>query len=227
MQTAELKSLIDQLWTTHADAIINFIAVLCGAFFGAMIAFWLQLKAQRNQETRDSIMASHKILFCLLQQFNTMTLINRDLINPYIDNPGRHIQIPATTPYNTEKNIFDFKAINYMLETHESRRILFDMHIAQENYLETLVAFNERSKMHNNEVQPRLAKIENNGTKGITIEQSDAALGFYINESIRNSTNSCIEIQKRTSKLLLESKTAFRNYAMEKFKSNNFTDFDI
>ena len=227
MQTTELKFLFYQLWTTHTDAIINFVAVLSGAFFGAMIAFWLQLRAQRNQETKDSIMASHKILFCLLQQFNTMALIERDLINPHIDSPGRHIGIPATTPYNTEKNIFDFKAINYMLETKESREILYNMHIAQENYIETLIAFNERSKMHKNEVQPRLAKIEKDDKQGITIDQSNAALGFYINECIRNSTDSCIEIQKRTSKLLLASKTAFRNYVTEKFKTNNFTDFDI
>lgn len=176
-------------------------------------------------------MESHRIFFCLFHQVNTLALIQRDFINPHLNSRVRYIEIPATLSFDTKKNIYDLKTLDFMLETEESRKILYEIYLAQENYIETLRIFNTRSNIHRTEVQPALAKalgkadfkIEN----GVSIEQIKTALGVSVYESIFDTTESSIEALNRTSQLLMKSKVNFREYAVKRFKSNNFTEFEI
>jgi len=122
-----------------------------------MLAFLFQVLVHRRQERKLALMSAHRMLFCLLQQMNTIMLVQKDFIAPHLNDPVRFISIPAMHDFDFEKNAFDFSTFGFMLETVESRLVMYDLYLAQDSYVEALRALNERSRLHREEVQPRLA----------------------------------------------------------------------
>ena len=227
-----MTSLLPEIWTSlkavSADAVANGLATLVGAFLGAMLAFLFQLYTQRRQEHRSSLMATHRILFCLLQQANTIALIRRDFVSRFANSPVRFLEIPAVQEFDTTKNLLDANTFSFMLESSQSRGILYNMYIAQESYIEALRIFNERSRMHRSEVQPLLARAGlRGGGQSVTPAQIEQALGPLVLPSIINTTDLAIEALERALPKLMESKCAFRAYATKRFRGVTFTDFDF
>jgi len=210
-----------------ADAVMNGAATLVGAFFGAMLAFLFQLVLHRKQERKAAQMSAQRMLFCLLQQMNTLMLVQKDFVFPHMDDPGRFLSIPAVHAFDIDKNVFDFSTFGFMLETNESRMIMYDLYLAQESYIEALRALNERSRFHREEVQPRLASsgVENGAT--VTHGDIKRALGPLVFPTIVASTDQLIDVLKNAFGKLAKSKQGFRAYVVKRFCSNDFTDFDF
>jgi len=210
-----------------ADAIMNSIMTLLAVFLGAMIAFALQVYTQKRQEKAAALMSTHRILFFLLQQVNTIALIKRDFIIPHISNPVRFLSIPAVHEFDPTKELFDINTLSYLLESTESRSFLYNLYLAQENYIEALKAFNTRSLIHRNEVQPMLAKAGLVSGHEYSLTEIENALGPFTYSSIINTTEMSILAIDRALARLMETKIAFRKYAVKKFKGVSFTEFDI
>jgi hypothetical protein len=62
------------------DAFANGFSTLVGALVGAMLAYVLQRRFQRSLEHKDALTAGHRLMFSLLQQINTIVLIQRDYV---------------------------------------------------------------------------------------------------------------------------------------------------
>lgn len=203
------------------------MATLVGAFLGAMLAFVFQILFHHRQERKAALMSAHRMLFCLLQQMNTIMLVQKDFVGPHLNEPGRFISIPAIHEFDLEKNAFDFSTFGFMLETTKSRMIMYDLYLAQESYVEALRALNERSRLHREEVQPRLASsgIQNGAT--VTNEDIQRALGPLVFPSIVNTTEQVIDILKNAFGKLADSKRDFRAYVVKRFRTRDFTDFDF
>jgi hypothetical protein len=210
-----------------ADALANGFATLVGALFGAMLAYVLQRKFQKSADHKNDLSSAHRLMFALLQQINTIVLIQRDYVYNEIKSPGRFLSIPATPPYDTTKNILQLPELAFLLTTKEARTILYDFYLAQENYIEALNQWNIRSTLHLDKVQPSLAAsgIANGST--ITPETLQNALGVHLFGSIVNSTDNCIETLQRAFQKLAAVKVKARAYLVVKFKTNDFTDFDF
>ena len=71
-------------------------------------------------------------MFALLQQINTIVLIQRDYIDEQLSNPARFISIPATPPYDTAKNTLQLPELAFLIDTNEGRAILYEFYLAQE-----------------------------------------------------------------------------------------------
>jgi hypothetical protein len=210
-----------------ADAVMNGAATLVGAFLGAMLAFLIQLYFQRKQERKAALMSAHRMLFCLLQQINTLLLVQKDFIFPYLKESGHFISIPAMQEFDIKKDIFDFATFSFMLETSESRKIMYDLYLAQESYVEALRALNERSRLHRHEVQPRLASSNiQNGTI-VTLNVIEKLLGPFVYPSIVNTTEQVKDSLKGAFTKLEKSKHEFRAYAVKLFRTKDFTNFDF
>src|SRR6185369_9946267 len=209
------------------DAALNGMATLIGAFVGAMLAFIFQLVIHRKQERQAALMCTHRMLFCLPQQINTILLVQKDFIAPHINNPGRFLSIPAIHYFDLEKNTFDFNSFDFMLQTIESRQIMYDLYLAQESYIEALRAVNERSRLHREEVQPCLASSGIQNGSAVTAKDIEQALSPFLFQTIISSTEQVISSFKSAFEKLEKSKRDFRNYAVKRFKTNDFTDFDF
>jgi hypothetical protein len=209
------------------DSLANGFATLVGALVGAMLAYFLQRRFQKNQERTASLMAAHKMMFALLQQINTIVLIQRDYIYEHLANPARFLSIQPTAPYDKVKNTLEIEDLSFLIDSREGRAILYDLYLAQENYIEALNQWNIRSRLHLEKVQPALAA--SNIQNGATVSMSDieAVLGKLNLGILVNSTNNCIESLSRAFEKLAASKQVARAYVVARFKTNDFTDFDF
>ena len=222
--TTDLAQLIKPF---TADAVMNGASTLIGAFLGAMLAFAFQIYLNYKLERNSSLMAAHRMMFCLLQQINTLILIQRDFIYPHLTDIGRFISIPAVHEFDAKRDVFDFATFSFMLNTSKSRAIMYELYLAQESYVEALNVLNARSKMHRDEVQSKLAAagIRNGGE--VIFKDIKDALGPYVFPSITNTTDQLIEVMKSAFVKLAKSKVDFRAYAVNKFGTNDFTDFEF
>lgn len=208
------------------DALANGFATLVGVLIGAMLAYALQRRFQKSIEHKNARTAAHRLMFALLQQINTIILIQRDYIHSEIANPGRFLSIPATPPYDTSKNVLQLPELAFLLDSKEGRAILYDFYIAQENYIEALNQWNLRSALHLEKVQPALAASGIQSGSTISEEMLKTALGAHVFGAIVNSTENCIETLRRGFQKLTDVKVKARAYLVLRFKSNDFTDFD-
>lgn len=210
-----------------ADALVNGFATLLGVLVGAMLAYALQRRLQKSIEHRNAHTAAHRLMFALLQQINTVVLIQRDYVHKELANPVKFISIPATPPYDTTKNILQLPDLAFLIDTAEGRSVLYEFYIAQENYLEALNQWNIRSAFHLERVQPALAaSVIPNGSP-ITPGALQLVLGTHVFGTIINSTDNCIITLQRAFQKLSAIKERTRAYLVQRFDSKDFTDFDF
>ena len=225
--TASVVDFANMIKPFTADALANGFATLLGVLVGAMLAYALQRRLQKSIEHRNAHTAAHRLMFALLQQINTIVLIQRDYVHSELANPAKFISIPATPPYDTTKNILQLPDLSFLIDTTEGRSILYEFYIAQENYVEALNQWNIRSTFHLERVQPALAAsvIPNGGT--ITPGALQLVLGTHVFATIVNSTDNCIVTLQRAFQKLAAIKVKTRAYLVRRFDSNDFTDFDF
>lgn len=209
------------------DALANGFSTLIGALLGAMLAYVLQRRFQRSLENKSDLTAAHRLMFSLLQQINTIVLIQRDYVHSKLNDPGRFLSIPATPQFDTKKNTLELPELSFLLSDREGRAILYEFYIAQENYIEALNQWNLRSALHYERVQPVLSANGFQGSAVVTEAQLQAIMGHQLFGSIVNSTNGCIELLRRAFQKLVAVKVKARAHVVTRFKTNDFTDFDF
>lgn len=213
--------------TITADAMANGFATLVGALLGAMLAYWFQVRVLRAQEHKTALMSAHRLMFSLLQQINTIVLIQRDYVFPELNNGARFVSIPATPPFDSSKNVLNINDLAFLLESGEGRAVLYELYIAQENYVEAINHWNIRSNFHAQQVQPALAAAGLGPGVPVTIEALEKAMGPLVFGTIVNATENALITLQRAFEKLVAAKTNVRTYAVKRFESNNFLDFDF
>lgn len=207
------------------DALVNGFSTLMGVLVGAMLAYWLQRRSQIILENKAAQTAGHKLMFVLLQQINTIVLIQRDYIYDQLENPARFLSIPATPLFDTSKNVLELPELAFLLQTKEGRAVLYEFYLAQENYVEALNQWNLRSSLHLEKVQPALAASGIQNGAEVSKESLRQAIGIHTYGAILNSTDNCIVCLKRAFQKLDAVKITTRQYLVYRFDSNDFTDF--
>lgn len=210
-----------------ADALANGFATLVGALVGAMLAYALQRRFQRSLELKGELTSAHRLMFALLQQINTIVLIQRDYVFGELKNPGRFLSIPATPAFDTGKNVLELPELAFLLGSKAGRAILYDFYLAQENYVEALNQWNLRSALHLEKIQPAFAA--SGIPMGATVTEADLqrALGAHHFGAIVNSTNNTIDSLKRAFERLAAVKKQARPYLVKRFDTDDFTEFDF
>ena len=192
-----------------------------------MLAYALQRRFQKTLEWKSAKTAGHRLMFALLQQINTIILIQRDYVHEEIASPGRFLSIPATPSFDTNKHALQLPELAFLLDDQEGRGILYEFYIAQENYIEALNQWNLRSALHLEKVQPVLAASGIQSETTLTEAELRNVLGAHTFGSIVNSTDNCIVALQRAFQKLAGIKTKVRPYLVRRFKSKDFTDFDL
>ncbi|MGC3983163.1 MAG: hypothetical protein QM808_18060 [Steroidobacteraceae bacterium] len=172
-------------------------------------------------------MAAHKLMFALIQQLNTIVLIQRDFIFKELNNPARFLSIQPSPQFDLKKSVLESSDLTFLLHTRESRSIAYEFYVAQESYIAALHQWNLRSNVHLEKVQPALASAGIN--TGMLISESDLhnALGTFVHGSIISATDNCISILRHAFQQLMQVKAKARPYVVKRFRSNDFTDFDF
>jgi hypothetical protein len=209
-----------------ADTLPNGFSTLVGAFVGAMLTYAVQRRLRRTIEHKEALVAGHKLMFALLQQINTIVLVQRDYIYSELGSLGRFLSIPALPQFDTKKNVLELPELTFLLDNQEGRSILYEFYIAQENYIEALNQLNLRSVLHHEKVQPAMAASTIKNGALVTDEDIKLALGEHLFSSLVNSTDNVIETLRRAFRALIHAKVKARAYLVRRFKTNDFTDFE-
>ena len=226
-QTAPSLDLASLVKPFTADALANGFATLIGALVGAMLAYALQRRFQRSQELKSELVSAHRLMFALLQQINTIVLIQRDYVFAELKNPARFLSIPATPAFDTQKNVLELPELGFLLASKDGRAILYDFYMAQENYIEALNQWNLRSALHLEKIQPAFAA--SGIPMGAMVSEQDLqrVFGAHVFGSIVNSTNNCVELLVRSFERLAAVKKKARPYLVQRFGTDDFTEFDF
>jgi hypothetical protein len=194
-----------------------------------MLAFLTQITLRRREERKAEQLAAHRILFCLFQQLNTIVLFQREWIAPRKKSPVQFIEIPAATEFDLSTNLFDFESFGFLLKSGEGRKIMYDLYLAQECYVATLVGINERSRMHRELLQPKLAESGLGMGNSVSLHELAKVLGPLVHGTMVNATEQMISQLQHAFEKLMAAKVAFRAFAVPYFKSKStdFTEFEF
>jgi len=224
---ASTASVITPAVASTTDVWEKALLTLLGTFIGAMLAFLTQIFLRKKEERKAEQLAAHRILFCLFQQMNTIVLFQRERIMPAQNSPAQFVEIPATLEFETSTNLFDFASFGFLLKSSKGRQIMYDLHLAQECYITTLKAINERSRMHKDLLQPKLSEIGFEKGNSVSLPDLKKALGPRVHETMVNSTAQMISQLQHAFGKLSSAKSAFRTFAISYFKTANFTEFEF
>lgn len=208
-----------------ADAVAGGFATLVGALVGAGLAYLFQNLAVKRQNHRTALTSAHRTMFMVLQQLNTILLIQKDCVYVEINNPARYVSIMPCSPFDVSRNMLGIDDVAFLLEDANGRGVLYDLYIAQDNYSEALSHWNLRSQLHTQQVQPALEKAGFVPSEEVTLKQIDVALGPLLENSMKRITDNCIAAQQRSFEHLLGVKDKLKHYLSGRFPAVEFTDF--
>jgi hypothetical protein len=212
------------------DAIANSASTLIGAFFGALagalLAYHFQQRHQKKLDQRAAVITAHRIAFCVFQQSDTILKYQRDFVLPFIDDQTRFISIPGSLYHDEAKFTFTVNDLLPLFDDPKLRTILYKLYSAQEAYTTAMLIWNERAKIHVNEMQPRLAEggIKQGGLH--TWAEVKKALGPYILPKMANMTMKAQHALQQAFLALEEMRKPFFDYLKARFPGEKFTEFD-
>ena len=214
-----------------ADAWFNGFATLVGALVGALAASWiayrLQLRAVKKKERETALVEAHQIMFCLVQQINTVLLTWKDHYGPNVDSRGRFLNVPATTPFDLNRHVIDVAKMTILLDCRKGRAVLYDLNIAQEGYRETLLIMNERSLVHKSELQTAMERSDLGNHREVSDRAVAEAVGGRLMLSMIGLTDASYMMLHKTFAKLSTVKDSARQYVVERFGTDDFTKVDF
>jgi hypothetical protein len=138
------------------NMLLTAVGALGAAFLGAWYAFRLNNNASAHQTVRERVAAINKALFVLVRQFNSLRAIQNQIINPARADLTRFINLRSVLPISAISPRIDVDSLSFLLET-EYRGLLMELIIEQERFETAVQAINERSRLHLEVLQPRMA----------------------------------------------------------------------
>lgn len=210
---------------TLAD-IVNPLATLVAAFAGSWVAFRFQQFQNNKQDTKTNIAAGNRALMILLQQTNTLKLIQLDFIEPFRESPGRHIQIQPALPYQEDSLTFDIRSLEFLLSP-KHQQVLMDLILEENRYREAIKAINTRSRHLFEVVQPKLASSGIREGGAYTGEQYRITIGELDYIHLERLTDAVVLHVDRTVESLVAVKNRLREALLQQYPEGKFFDFEL
>jgi len=205
--------------------IVQVVATLIAAFAGAWFAFIYQNRQKASAERQEHIAAGNRALATLLQQANTLKLYQVDMIEPFRDDPGRHIDIRPTLQYREEALTFDVKSLNFLL-TPKYAEVVFDLIIEEERYREALKAINERTRHHFEVVQQKLFRYGIKDGVSYSDRNFRDALGELDYKLVKRHTDAVVLHVDRTVESLVVAKDRLLKTLLEIYPNEKYINFE-
>jgi hypothetical protein len=206
------------------DIIINALATLAAAFLGAFFAFIFQERKEGRKIRTSNIAAGNRAMFLLSQQFNELSVIQKQIIEPARKHPVRFVVMRPSPPLNYESLRFEVNTLSFLLET-KHRQVLMDLLIEEGRFHAAVQALNERSKVHLSDAQPVLDKagIEEGGD--YSISQLKEALGNRLFVQLSRATDEMIDYVDSSIKSLLQMGDKLYEVLRELYPGKTFIRF--
>ncbi len=164
---------------------------LMGTFFGATLAFRLNIKKEQDETHRKRREAINRCLFVLIRQENAIKQMHQE----YEKIPNLQIRafnLPALKPPNYDDLTQNFSDLEFILHEYDPN-ILFKLSIEQERFFQSMTSVNLRNDFYANEVQKALSESITNG-QTVTSELLLEKLGQRVFHSAINYVTTASEM---------------------------------
>jgi hypothetical protein len=202
------------------------VATLLAAFFGAWFAYRLQDKAKVRKERETNISAANRALFTVFQQVNSLKMLQRDMIDPVRNHPGKFIAMQPVLYEQHEELQFDFSSLGFLLNT-KHKQIVLDLFIEQQRFRAAIKAINYRSALHTHQIQPALELARIQEGVDYQAEEFAQALGPRLYKTLQRATDQIVYHVDRTVGSLDEVKGNMIKAFKELYPEVEFLNFEL
>lgn len=206
------------------DTIIAALATLAAAYFGAFFAFKFQERKEEQKIRTNNIAAGNRAMFLLFRQFNELSVIQKQIIEPDRTHPVRFVGMRPALPLNYESLRFEVNNLSFLLET-KHRQVLMDLLIEEGRFHAAVQALNERSKMHIHDVQPVLEKAGIVDGGNHSLSQLKEAMGNRLFVQLSRATDQMIDHIDDSIKSLLQMGDKLYEVFKELYPGETFIKF--
>lgn len=123
--------------------LVPFVTAAFGALFGALSAFWLGIMKQKRDESNRRHNALLATQYALISQWNILEGVRRNLLEPYRNDPDRHLILWAFT-CSTASLTIPFKDLTFIIGSDETN-LLQEIHLAEQGHILALDALERRN----------------------------------------------------------------------------------
>jgi len=206
------------------DTIINSLVTLVAAFFGAFFAFKFQERNEERKIKAKNIAAGNRAMFLLLRQFNKLSVIQKQIINPVREHPAKFVVMLPASSLNYENLRVEVNNLSFLLETNH-RQVLMDLLIEEGRFHAAVQAVNERSQVHLHEAQPAFEKAGIVEGGYYSQPQLEAALGNRLFVKLNRATEEMIDHVDNTINSLLQMGEKLYEALRELYPGETFIKF--
>lgn len=151
--------LLTALENIDKKELVPSVAALFAAFFGASTAFFLESRSRRKEQKARHLDASNQLLYVIFERLNAIKLFQEDFVEPVRDDPAKMIKMEPMANYRAPESELKIEQISFMFKTSH-RSLMFELHVVNELFHETVNSIRFRSDLFLDECQPL---IENAG----------------------------------------------------------------
>ena len=144
-------------WDGFLAAYIPSLAVLAASFYGAKFAYQFQSDKEKEDKKNRNIVSGNNSIFALIRMANKLVLLQKQLINPTRNNPGRMLAMPALGIQEKDDIKLNLESLYFLLET-DDRNLLGEIMVEEDRYRAAMDAINMRSRLHLQDIQPQLER---------------------------------------------------------------------
>lgn len=201
------------------------LATLIAAFLGPWFAFRVATRGKRREEREKRILAGNLAIHVLSLQYTALMNIKEQIVDPARSQPVRYLVMQPTLPSSSQNLEIDYRDLDFLLNG-KNPIVLYDLRISQTMFKDTLQAFNEWSRIHREEAQPRLESAGVRYGGSYTQSQIESSLGPRITGALRSGAENSIEMFDRTTVKLTEMSKALHQALKEFFPGEKFLTFE-
>ena len=181
-----------QHWDILLTSYVPALATLVAAFYGAKYAFQFQRDKEKDDEKKRNVINGNAAIFTLIRMICSLRDIQKQIIEPARNVPFRFLQMRPALRFIKDEIALNIESMYFLLET-EDKTLLSELVMESERYHSAIGTYNERSRIHREEVQPILerAGFVQGGT--YSSEEIKTILGDRLYITIQQATDATIE----------------------------------
>ncbi len=166
-------------------------ATLLAAFFGSWLAYKLQQVSKQKEEINTNIADANHMLFILYRRLNCLSLFQRDIIESIRNDPDYFLTMKPIRQFEAPEDRIQLNRLNFLLKS-KHHKLLLDLDIEEQRFIETVNSIRIRSDLHINQYQPAMQAAQVRTSTQIESKNVKPIIGDMLFSHLQQTTDRVI-----------------------------------
>jgi hypothetical protein len=213
-------------WDVFLTSYVPALATLVAAYYGAKYAFQFQKDKEVEDNKKRNIINGNSTIFNMMRMTSDLTNFQKQIIDPVRGRQTCFLEMRPTPHFDKEMIKLNIETLYFLLDT-DDRNLLGELVTEEERYQSALVAINERSDFHRQEVQPVLDRLGVVQGGYYTVAQIEKMLGDRLYTTLCHATDQAIDHVDSTIVSLKEVADKLNASLKKQFPNETIIGFGI